>query len=97
MNRFELTRADSVADALARIAGNEHARFIAGGTNLLDLMKEDVSRPRLLIDISHLPLSKIEDGGKNAFDGDCKVATDGRIRIVFSPDRLIDEGEIPVR
>lgn len=41
--------------------------------------------------------AKIEDGGKNAFDGDCKVATDGRIRIVFSPDRLIDEGEIPVR
>jgi xanthine dehydrogenase YagS FAD-binding subunit len=62
MNRFELTRADSVADALARIAGNEHARFIAGGTNLLDLMKEDVSRPQLLIDITRLPLSKIEDG-----------------------------------
>ena len=41
--------------------------------------------------------AKIEDGGKNAFDGDCKVATDGRIRIVFSQDRLIDEGEIPVR
>ena len=41
--------------------------------------------------------AKIEDGGKNAFDGNCKVATDGRIRIVFSPDRLIDEGEIPVR
>ncbi len=63
MNRFELARADSVADALARIAGNEQARFIAGGTNLLDLMKEDVSRPQLLIDITHLPLAKIEEGG----------------------------------
>jgi xanthine dehydrogenase YagS FAD-binding subunit len=65
MNRFELTRADSVADALGKIAGNEHARFIAGGTNLLDLMKEDVSRPQLLIDITRLPLASIEagDGG----------------------------------
>jgi xanthine dehydrogenase YagS FAD-binding subunit len=65
MNRFELVRADSVAEALAKIANNEHARFIAGGTNLLDLMKEDVSRPQLLIDITRLPLSNIEagDGG----------------------------------
>ena len=62
MNQFELARADSVADALARIAGNEQARFIAGGTNLLDLMKEDVSRPTLLIDITHLPLAAIEAG-----------------------------------
>ena len=62
MNQFELRRADSVADALARIAGNEQARFIAGGTNLLDLMKEDVSRPTLLIDITHLPLSDIKAG-----------------------------------
>jgi xanthine dehydrogenase YagS FAD-binding subunit len=65
MNRFELTRADSVADAIGKIAGNPHARFIAGGTNLLDLMKEDVSRPQLLIDITRLPLANIEaaDGG----------------------------------
>ena len=62
MNRFELIRADSVADALASLAGNEHARFIAGGTNLLDLMKEDVCRPQLLIDITRLPLSSIEEG-----------------------------------
>jgi xanthine dehydrogenase YagS FAD-binding subunit len=62
MNQFELARADSVADALARIAGNAQARFIAGGTNLLDLMKEDVSRPTLLIDITRLPLSTIEGG-----------------------------------
>src|SRR5512133_2025263 len=62
MNQFELARADSVADALARIAGNGQARFIAGGTNLLDLMKEDVSRPTLLIDITRLPLSDIEAG-----------------------------------
>ena len=60
MNHFELSRADSVADALAKIAGNAHARFIAGGTNLLDLMKENVSRPQMLIDITHLPLADVE-------------------------------------
>lgn len=64
MNQFQLLLADSVADALARKAGNEHARFIAGGTNLLDLMKEDITRPQILIDITHLPLSKIEAGDK---------------------------------
>src|SRR5206468_3615231 len=42
------------------------AKFIAGGTNLIDLMKEDVERPARLIDISRLPLDKVEetkDGG----------------------------------
>src|SRR5262249_25533813 len=37
------------------------ARFIAGGTNLIDLMKEDVERPARLIDITHLPLKAVED------------------------------------
>jgi xanthine dehydrogenase YagS FAD-binding subunit len=66
MNQFELSRAASVADALALLASDSHARFIAGGTNLLDLMKEDVARPSRLIDITHLPLAAIEadkDGG----------------------------------
>ena len=36
-------------------------KFIAGGTNLLDLMKADVMRPRHLVDITRLPLGKIED------------------------------------
>ena len=62
MNQFELSRAASVADALAQLASDSHARFIAGGTNLLDLMKEDVARPSRLIDITHLPLAAIEAG-----------------------------------
>ena len=62
MNQFELSRASSVADALALLAGDSHARFIAGGTNLLDLMKEDVARPTRLIDITHLPLAAVEAG-----------------------------------
>jgi xanthine dehydrogenase YagS FAD-binding subunit len=66
MNNFGYTRASDVADALRQIAADPAAKFIAGGTNLIDLMKENVERPSRLIDITHLPLDKVEetaDGG----------------------------------
>jgi xanthine dehydrogenase YagS FAD-binding subunit len=66
MINFEYARASDVADAVRQIAGYPGAKFIAGGTNLIDLMKEDVERPSRLIDISRLPLNKVEetaDGG----------------------------------
>jgi xanthine dehydrogenase YagS FAD-binding subunit len=66
MINFEYARATNVADAVRLIAGEPTAKFIAGGTNLIDLMKEDVERPAKLIDISRLPLTKVEetaDGG----------------------------------
>jgi xanthine dehydrogenase YagS FAD-binding subunit len=63
MNRFTFERADNVAGAVSAIARNDKARFIAGGTNLLDLMKENVSRPSHLIDLTRLPLNKIEETG----------------------------------
>ena len=43
------------------IAADPSAKFIAGGTNLIDLMKEDVERPSRLIDISRLPLKTVEE------------------------------------
>ncbi|VXC67115.1 FAD binding domain-containing protein [Sphingomonas sp. 8AM] len=61
MKTFDYARADSVADA-TRAGG----RFIAGGTNLLDLMKLQVETPEKLVDISRLDLNTIEereDGG----------------------------------
>lgn len=66
MINFQYTRASDVADAVRQIAADSSAKFIAGGTNLLDLMKEDVEQPLHLIDISRLPLTKVEetaDGG----------------------------------
>jgi xanthine dehydrogenase YagS FAD-binding subunit len=66
MINFQYSRANDVADAVRMIAGDPAAKFIAGGTNLIDLMKEEVERPSRLIDISRLPLRKIEetsDGG----------------------------------
>jgi len=66
MINFQYSRANDVADAVRMIAADPTAKFIAGGTNLIDLMKEDVERPSRLIDISRLPLKTVEptaDGG----------------------------------
>ena len=58
---FQYSRAKDVAEAVRLVTGNPAAKFIAGGTNLVDLMKMDVERPSRLIDISRLPLTKVED------------------------------------
>jgi xanthine dehydrogenase YagS FAD-binding subunit len=58
---FQYVRAGSLADAVSLIADNPTAKFIAGGTNLIDLMKMDVERPTKLIDISRLALDKVEE------------------------------------
>jgi xanthine dehydrogenase YagS FAD-binding subunit len=60
MNSFAYTRAGDVATAVSERAKDGAATFIAGGTNLLDLMKENVSRPSRVIDITRLPLNRIE-------------------------------------
>lgn len=61
MINFHYTRAADVADAVRQIAADPKAKFIAGGTNLIDLMKGDVERPTRVIDISRLPLTKVEE------------------------------------
>jgi xanthine dehydrogenase YagS FAD-binding subunit len=66
MINFQYARASDIADAVRQIAADPTAKFIAGGTNLIDLMKEDVERPSRLIDITRLPLKVVEetpDGG----------------------------------
>jgi xanthine dehydrogenase YagS FAD-binding subunit len=65
MNSFSYARPDAVADAVGELTAHKSAKFIAGGTNLIDLMKENVERPDRLIDINRLPLNRIEeiDGG----------------------------------
>ena len=65
MNRFEYVRPDTVADALAAMA-TPTSRVLAGGTNLVDLMKYDVDRPSCVVDINRLPLKEVletADGG----------------------------------
>ena len=58
---FDYVKARDVSDAVSRIAQDPAAKFIAGGTNLIDLMKENVARPTRLIDITGLPLTEIEE------------------------------------
>lgn len=54
MNRFSYLRAESVEGALAALAADPAAKIVAGGTNLLDLMKYDVEQPSRLIDITRI-------------------------------------------
>jgi len=61
MINFQYSRANDVADAVRQIGADPAAKFIAGGTNLLDLMKQDVERPTRLIDITRLPLKTVEE------------------------------------
>jgi xanthine dehydrogenase YagS FAD-binding subunit len=60
MINFEYARAGNVADAVRLIADDPAAKLVAGGTNLIDLMKMDVERPTKVIDINRLPLNQIE-------------------------------------
>jgi xanthine dehydrogenase YagS FAD-binding subunit len=61
MNSFSYARPSDLATALREIGADGAAKFIAGGTNLIDLMKENVARPTRLIDITRLPLNQIQD------------------------------------
>jgi xanthine dehydrogenase YagS FAD-binding subunit len=61
MMNFHYVRADHVADAVRQIASDPNAKFIAGGTNLIDLMKMDVERPTTVIDITRLALNQVEN------------------------------------
>jgi len=66
MNPFKYTRVADIASAIKEVSGDDGAVFIAGGTNLIDLMKENVTRPARLVDITRVPLARIEelpDGG----------------------------------
>lgn len=61
MNPFAYTRAASAPQALAEAAAHPHAKFLGGGTNLVDLMKMGVETPEQIIDINRLPLDTIEE------------------------------------
>ena len=69
MRPFTFERARSPAQAAAAAARRPGAKFVAGGTNLLDLMKLEIERPRHLIDVNGLSLDKVE------------VLSDGRLRV----------------
>lgn len=62
MRPFKYTRANDVQSAARAVTVNRNAKFLAGGTNILDLMKEDVERPNELVDLTRLKLADIKPG-----------------------------------
>jgi len=65
MRPFAFKRPAGAEAAVKLVAANKDARFIAGGTNLIDLMKEGIDRPNELVDISRIPLNLIRSLGGN--------------------------------
>src|SRR5437667_7504860 len=61
MNPFTYTRAADPQQATQATAANASAKFLAGGTNLIDLMKMGVERPTQLVDVNRLSLAQIEE------------------------------------
>jgi xanthine dehydrogenase YagS FAD-binding subunit len=60
MRPFKYVRASDPNVAARAVAANPGAKFLAGGTNILDLMKEDVERPNELVDVTRLKLTEIK-------------------------------------
>ncbi|HEV7507795.1 MAG TPA: xanthine dehydrogenase family protein subunit M [Thermoanaerobaculia bacterium] len=60
MNPFTYSHTNRPEDAVAAVAKNPHAAFVAGGTTLVDLLRLDVMTPDALVDVNSLPLGKIE-------------------------------------
>ncbi|MEW2050611.1 xanthine dehydrogenase family protein subunit M [Streptomyces sp. NPDC005476] len=61
MKSFSYLSAPDTATALRTIAGSEDVKFLAGGTNLVDLMREGIEEPATVVDITRLPLTGIEE------------------------------------
>jgi len=61
MRAFTYERANSSATAVTAVSGHERAKFIGGGTNLLDLMKLEIETPSHLVDVNGLGFDKIEN------------------------------------
>jgi xanthine dehydrogenase YagS FAD-binding subunit len=85
MKAFTYERASTPAEAAAAVVRNANAKFIAGGTNLLDLMKLQIEAPTHLVDVNGLALNRIEvtpEGGLRigALVRNTALAADERVR-----------------
>src|ERR687893_1254704 len=76
MRPFKYVRASDAVAAARAVAANPRAKFLAGGTNILDLMKEDVERPNELVDLTRLKLAEIRPAGGGVSIGALAKNTD---------------------
>jgi xanthine dehydrogenase YagS FAD-binding subunit len=84
MNQFQYVRAAKPQAAIDAVAKDANAKFIAGGTNLVDLMKRGIMTPQKLVDINRLPFNKIGREGNGLRIGalalNSAVADDKQVR-----------------
>jgi len=84
MRAFKYSNVSDAGTAIKLVSVNQTARFLGGGTNLVDLMKEDVMRPTELVDVSRLKYARIEKKGNGISIGatatNASTANDENIR-----------------
>lgn len=85
MRTFTYARAKTPQEAAAAVAGRQGAKFLGGGTNLLDLMKLEIETPTHLVDVQDLGLDKIEDTNEGGlrigtFVSNTALSADRRVR-----------------
>ena len=62
MRNFSFHRPATAEEAVALLASNDRAKLLGGGTNLVDLMRENIERPAAVIDVTGLPLGAVTEG-----------------------------------
>ena len=80
MKAFAYATAADEQEAVRLVAGHPGAKFLGGGTNLVDLMKLEVETPDLLVDVSNLPLGTIEGGRVGGAVRNSDLAADPQFR-----------------
>ncbi len=78
MRPFKYSRASTTSSATQMLTTNRSAQFLAGGTNILDLMKEDVERPTELVDITRLNLTQVKKISDGANKGGVSIGALGK-------------------
>jgi xanthine dehydrogenase YagS FAD-binding subunit len=91
MKNFAFARAETVEGALGLLSRNANSKFLGGGTNLVDLMRENIEQPDAVIDVTHLSRGGRIDGGINELaDGGLAIGAAVRNSAVAN-DRLVRE------
>jgi xanthine dehydrogenase YagS FAD-binding subunit len=87
MRNFAYTRADDAATAIAMVSRSPGTKYLGGGTNLVDLMRENIEQPDALVDVTHLShrIEELGDGGIRigAAAKNAEVAVDHLVRERF--------------
>src|SRR5579864_1023357 len=86
MRPFSYVRTVDAGTAIALVRARPDSAFLAGGTTEVDLVRQDVLRPGLLVDINDLPLDLIED----LPDGGLRIGALARPRVASAPRPLAD-------